>query len=168
MRVRPAEFSDIPRLMAIERQSPGAAHWGEREYRALFPGSTSSAGAVDEGSVPKRICLVVEMASEAAAFAVAGFVVALCLGQEWEIENIVVDSALRRRGCAKLLLRELLGHAGHEGAKRVLLEVRESNEAARALYTQWGFQLIGRRKNYYRDPEEDAFLLHFRCNSAFP
>jgi ribosomal-protein-alanine acetyltransferase len=168
MRVRPAEFKDIPRLMVIERQSPGAAHWSEREYHALFPGSTFSEGAVDEGSLPKRVCLVVEMASEATAFAVAGFVVALCLGQEWEIENIVVDSALRRQGCAKLLLRELLGHASHEGAERVLLEVRESNEAARAFYAQWGFQMIGRRKNYYRDPEEDALLLHFRCNSAFP
>ena len=93
-------------------------------------------------------------------------VVALCLGQEWEIENIVVDSALRRRGCAKLLLRELLGLPRPRRCWRVLLEVRESNEAARALYAQWGFQMIGRRKNYYRDPEEDAFLLHFRCNRA--
>ena len=167
MRVRPAEFKDIPRLMAIERQSPGAAHWGEREYHALF-GTALAGGASNQGSLPKRLCLVVEMASEPAAFPVAGFVVALCLGQEWEIENIVVDSVLRRRGCAKLLLHELLGHASHEGAKRVLLEVRESNEAARALYAQWGFEMIGRRKNYYRDPEEDALLLHFRCNSAFP
>jgi ribosomal-protein-alanine N-acetyltransferase len=165
MRVRPAEFKDIPRLMAIERQSPGAAHWGEREYHALFA-TNLAGGASNESSLPKRLCLVVEMASDAAAFAVAGFVVALCLGQEWEIENIVVDSALRRRGCAKLLLRELLGYASHEGAERVLLEVRESNEAARAFYAQWGFEMIGRRKNYYRDPEEDAFLLHFRCNRA--
>ena len=71
MRVRPAEFNDIPRLMAIERQSPGAAHWGEREYHALFD-TTLAGGASNEGSVPKRLCLVVEMASEVAAFAVAG------------------------------------------------------------------------------------------------
>jgi ribosomal-protein-alanine N-acetyltransferase len=100
--------------------------------------------------------------------AIAGFVVALCLGQEWEIENIVVDSALRRRGCANLLLRELLSLASNEGAGRVLLEVRESNQAARAFYARWGFQMIGRRRNYYRDPEEDAILLHFRCNSCSP
>jgi ribosomal-protein-alanine N-acetyltransferase len=99
---------------------------------------------------------------------IAGFLVALCLGQEWEIENLVVDSAFRRQGCAKLLLRELLSRAGNQGAGRVLLEVRESNQAARAFYTQWGFQMIGRRRNYYRDPGEDAILLHFRCNSHSP
>jgi ribosomal-protein-alanine N-acetyltransferase len=133
----------------------------------LFPGPRA-----DEDSVPRRICLVAEMAAEIAAnsnnSAIAGFVVALCLGQEWEIENIVVDSALRRRGCANLLLRELLSLASNEGAGRVLLEVRESNQAARAFYARWGFQMIGRRRNYYRDPEEDAILLHFRCNSRSP
>ncbi len=128
MRVRPAELDDIPRLMAIERQSPSAAHWSEREYHALFPDPADEAGA------PRRICLVVETVS-----AVAGFVVALCLGQEWEIENIIVDQALLRRGCATLLLRELLSRAAGEGARRVLLEVRESNAAARAFYARWGF-----------------------------
>jgi ribosomal-protein-alanine N-acetyltransferase len=175
MRVRPAEFDDIPRLLAIERQSPSAAHWGEREYHALFPAarSTLADGTVAGDGVPRRICLVVEMAAEIVANssvnpAIAGFVVALCLGQEWEIENLVVASALRRQGCANLLLRELLSRAGNQGAGRVLLEVRESNQAARAFYARWGFQMIGRRRNYYRDPEEDAILLHFRCNSHSP
>ena len=175
MRVRPAEFDDIPRLLAIERQSPSAAHWGEREYHALFPAarSTLADGTVVADGVPRRICLVVEMAAEIVANssvnpAIAGFVVALCLGQEWEIENLVVASALRRQGCANLLLRELLSRAGNQGAGRVLLEVRESNQAARAFYARWGFQMIGRRRNYYRDPEEDAILLHFRCNSHSP
>ncbi len=133
MRVRPAEFSDIPRLMAIARQSPSAAHWSEREYQALFPGSTLADGTgADAGSVPRRICLVVETTSEIAGSPgspIAGFVVALCLDEEWEIENIVVDSALRRRGCANLLLRELLRLACDQGAGRVLLEVRESNRS---------------------------------------
>ena len=112
--------------------------------------------------------MAAEIAANSNNSAIAGFVVALCLGQEWEIENIVVDSALRRRGCANLLLRELLSLASNEGAGRVLLEVRESNQAARAFYARWGFQMIGRRRNYYRDPEEDAILLHFRCNSRSP
>jgi len=175
MRVRPAEFDDIPRLLAIERQSPSAAHWSEREYDALFSAtrSTLADGTVAGDGVPRRICLVVEMAAEIVANSradptIAGFLVALCLGQEWEIENLVVASALRRQGCANLLLRELLSRAGNQGAGRVLLEVRESNQAARAFYARWGFQMIGRRRNYYRDPEEDAILLHFRCNSHSP
>jgi len=175
MRVRPAEFDDIPRLLAIERQSPSAAHWSEREYDALFSAtrSTLADGTVAGDGVPRRICLVVEMAAEIVANSradptIAGFLVALCLGKEWEIENLVVASALRRQGCANLLLRELLSRAGNQGAGRVLLEVRESNQAARAFYARWGFQMIGRRRNYYRDPEEDAILLHFRCNSHSP
>jgi ribosomal-protein-alanine N-acetyltransferase len=178
MRVRPAEFNDIPSLLAIERRSPSAAHWAEREYGALFPGTPSALtdGTANEDSTPRRICLVVEMAAEIVASssagqasrAIAGFVVALCLGQEWEIENIVVDPAFRRQGFANLLLRELLSRASDEGAGRVLLEVRESNQPAQAFYARRGFQIIGRRKNYYRDPEEDAILLHFRCNSRSP
>lgn len=154
MRVRPAKFGDIPRLMEIERQAPSAAHWSEREYHALFP----SAGG-DESSQPRRICLVAETESS-----VAGFVVALCLGPEWEIENIVVDSDCLRRGYASALLRELLNQAANQGAGRVLLEVRESNQVARAFYDRWGFQAIGRRRSYYGDPVEDAILLQFRCN----
>ena len=155
MRVRSAEFGDIPRLMEIERQSPGAAHWSEREYRALFPGARG-----DESSQPRRICLVAETES-----AVAGFAVALCLGPEWEIENVVVDSACQRQGYASVLLRELLSRAANEGARRVLLEVRESNQVARAFYDRWGFQAIGRRRSYYRDPVEDAILLQFMCKN---
>ena len=162
MRVRPAEFSDIPRLLAIERQSQSAAHWGERDYHALFPATPK-----DEGSVPRRICLVVESAPETGDSSpdslVAGFVVALCLDPEWEIENIVVDPTLRRRGCATLLLRELLSRASHEGAETIFLEVRESNHSARSFYARLEFQVFGRRRNYYRDPEEDAILLHLRC-----
>jgi len=158
MRVRPAEPNDIPGLMAIERQSPNAAHWSEREYRALFPGQHPS-----QSSVPRRICLVVETAS-----ALAGFVVAFCLGREWEIENIVIDSAHLRRGYASLLLRELFSQAANEGAERVLLEVRESNQAALSFYSRWGFQAVGRRRDYYRDPDEDAILLHFLCNGQPP
>jgi ribosomal-protein-alanine N-acetyltransferase len=158
MRVRPAEFNDIPCLMVIERQSASAAHWSERQYRALFTGEYGV-----ESSVPRRICLVVETAS-----VVAGFVVALCSGPEWEVENIVIDSALLRRGYASVLLRELLSQAANEGAGRVLLEVRESNQVARAFYARGGFRTIGRRRSYYRDPDEDAILLQFLCNSGSP
>jgi len=47
------------------------------------------------------------------------------------------------------------------GGIDVYLEVRESNHAARALYEKWAFQEAGRRKSYYRDPDEDALLLRF-------
>jgi len=59
----------------------------------------------------------------------------------------------------------LLSRAANEGARRVLLEVRESNQVARAFYDRWGFKASGRRRRYYRDPVEDAILLQFMCNN---
>ncbi|MGA2990571.1 MAG: ribosomal protein S18-alanine N-acetyltransferase [Candidatus Korobacteraceae bacterium] len=144
----------------------------------------ADAGHVSSGtaSSPKRVCLVVEIPSESPAGVkppadyaagagenrlavpwspVVGFVVAQCAREEWEIENLVIDAGKRRRGLASRLLEQLLCHARDQGAKTVVLEVRESNQAARALYAKWGFREAGRRSNYYRDPEEAAILLTF-------
>jgi ribosomal-protein-alanine N-acetyltransferase len=49
--------------------------------------------------------------------------------------------------------------AAAAGARRAFLEVRESNAGARAFYSKMGFVEAGRRKNYYREPAEDALLL---------
>jgi ribosomal-protein-alanine acetyltransferase len=181
MRVRAAGTEDIPRLMALERQADGAAHWGEQHYRALFADAPASAPAGNSSDSAQHLCLVVEVQSDSgraegaadcepstddgrpavAQLLVMGFVVAQCLGDEWEIENLVVDAGSRRRGLASRLLDQLLGYARDQTAKAVRLEVRESNRAARGLYAKWGFRETGRRKNYYRDPEEAALLLTF-------
>jgi len=76
-----------------------------------------------------------------------------------QIENVVVDPGWRRRGVGALLLRELLSRARQQGAASLLLEVRESNIAARELYKKMHFSEESRRPRYYRDPEEDALLL---------
>ena len=78
--------------------------------------------------------------------------------REWEIENIAVAGPARRRGLGTRLLGELLDLARGRGADAVFLEVRESNHAARALYEKWAFLESGRRRGYYKDPEEDAIL----------
>ena len=72
---------------------------------------------------------------------------------EGEIAQIVVDGAHRRKGLARLLL----GFLPLE--KDIFLEVRASNEAARALYERAGFEQVGLRKNYYAHPVEDAILM---------
>lgn len=168
MRVRAAVPEDITRLLAIERQAGTAAHWSEQHYQAIFvqPGA-------DHGS-PGRLCLVAESAAgsrgkadctrgagEDRPLQVMGFLVAQCAGEDWEIENLVVDAGCRRRGLASRLLEQLLRCAGEQGAKAVTLEVRQSNQAARALYAGWGFREAGQRRNYYRDPEEAAIVLTF-------
>ena len=89
---------------------------------------------------------------------ISGFAVARALEHEWEIENIVVAAAERRRGLASQLLDELLTAARKSGATSVFLEVRESNDQARALYEKLLFVESGRRVRYYREPIEDAVI----------
>jgi ribosomal-protein-alanine N-acetyltransferase len=146
--IRPATPDDVPSMRALEQQTETAAHWAEREYDALF--------AAD---APARIALVAT--SEADAGGVIGFVIARCATTEWEIENVVVAPEKRNRGLGVKIIRELLLQAQRGGATSVLLEVRESNLAARRLYEKLGFSQHGRRSNYYQEPEEDALLLCF-------
>jgi ribosomal-protein-alanine N-acetyltransferase len=74
---------------------------------------------------------------------------------------VVVAREERNRGVGIKIIRELLLRAQSAGATSVLLEVRESNLAARRLYEKLGFSQQGRRSNYYHQPEEDALLLCF-------
>ncbi len=151
-RVRPATLDDIRVLMAMEKDSPTAAHWQEAQYRA----------ALQPGAVPERVSLVVEEG------AVLGFIVARALGEEWEIENVVVTNLERGRGLGARLVQELLQQARGRGARSVFLEVRESNEAARRLYAKSGFVPAGRRKGYYADPPEDALLFRYSFSTGTP
>jgi ribosomal-protein-alanine N-acetyltransferase len=65
----------------------------------------------------------------------------------------------RRRGVATQLLKTVVEWLRTVGTRRAYLEVRESNEAAMALYVPHGFSLCGRRARYYQYPVEDAVLL---------
>jgi ribosomal-protein-alanine N-acetyltransferase len=89
---------------------------------------------------------------------VQGFIAGRALDEEWEIENIAVAGPARRRGLGTRLLGEFLDRARSRGGQAVFLEVRESNQAARRLYEKWAFVESGRRKRYYREPEEDAIV----------
>ena len=141
-RVRHATVADIPALMAIEKCAATAAHWSTQQYEAALSG---------EG--PSRVILIIEQDA-----AVQGFIVGRAVGEEWEIENIAVAGAARRRGLGTRLLGEFLDLARTGGADAIFLEVRESNLAARRLYEKSEFVESGRRKLYYREPEEDAIV----------
>lgn len=90
---------------------------------------------------------------------VAGYVVARDAAGEGEILNLAVAPAGRRHGVGRALVECVLGELSTRGVRDVFLEVRESNAAARALYAAQGFQEVGRRRRYYRQPVEDAIVL---------
>lgn len=104
--------------------------------------------------IPERQLWVIEEDGQLQAFLVARFSAAEC-----ELENLVVANQYRRRGLASQFLRTLVACGRQRNLERILLEVRESNQAARALYAKFGFKENGRRKAYYRQPPEDAILL---------
>jgi len=104
----------------------------------------------------RRHALVIEEDGE-----VGGFIIGSKIGEEWEIENVAVKPDARRRGLGSHMVGEFINLAKIIGAKAIFLEVRESNRAARALYEKWAFTEEGRRKSYYKDPEEDALILKF-------
>ena len=78
---------------------------------------------------------------------------------EGYINNVAVRPEYRRRGIAAALISLLIDEARAIGLAFMTLEVRESNAPAIALYEKLGFTTVGRRKNYYEKPREDAILM---------
>ena len=139
-------------IVALERGVPALVHWSEQSYHAVF-----EPGAAD------RALWVIDEKAEVQAFLIARFSAAEC-----EVENLVVAGQHRRRGFGSLLLQTLIAAARARDVERILLEVRESNEAARSLYERFGFGSSGKRKAYYTLPTEDAILLVLQldCTSS--
>jgi tRNA threonylcarbamoyl adenosine modification protein YeaZ/ribosomal-protein-alanine acetyltransferase len=90
---------------------------------------------------------------------VVGVVAGLLIEGEFQIDNVVVDAAFRRRGFGTRLLQEALNVAFGKGARTSVLEVRENNHETRVLYEKLGFRTVGRRKDYYTDPQDDALTM---------
>lgn len=78
---------------------------------------------------------------------------------EAEILDLAVDSGRRRQGMASRLIEDVIAACKAAGVGRIFLEVRDSNRPARNLYTRMGFTEVGRRREYYRQPAEDALVL---------
>lgn len=136
--IRPARDGDLARLLELQAASPEAAQWGQEHYRSAI-----------EGKVSLR-CLVAERGCR-----VEGMIVFRGpLAGESEILNLAVAAEQRRRGVGAALV-----HAVSEQPADLFLEVRRSNRGGIAFYRRCGFQEAGCRKDYYRDPPEDAIVM---------
>lgn len=91
--------------------------------------------------------------------AVVGYVGMMNVLDEGYISNVAVTSAYRRQRIADALIDELMARAAELELVFVTLEVRESNEPAKALYAKHGFKEVGLRKGYYTKPKENAVLM---------
>ena len=89
----------------------------------------------------------------------AGWVVVWFVGGEAHIASIGVAESERRRGIGELLVLGAIEAATANQCDEVTLEVRESNKGAQALYRKYGFRVVGERKGYYVDDNEDALIM---------
>jgi len=144
VKIRPATAGDVAFLMELERVSDTAAHWTPAQYEDLYRGQSGVT----------RLVLVAEEPRSG----IVGFLVAQHIAPEWELENLVVAAAERRKGIGRSLLNALFAAARRGGGEAIFLEVRESNAAARRFYEETGFEQAGARRAYYSNPAEDAVV----------
>jgi ribosomal-protein-alanine N-acetyltransferase len=90
-----------------------------------------------------------------------GYAVMMLAVDEAELLDIAIDKGHQRKGIGRKLLDAILSLARHENMRRMVLEVRASNQAAIALYRASGFEQIGLRRDYYpaANGREDAILM---------
>ncbi|MDR2615958.1 MAG: ribosomal protein S18-alanine N-acetyltransferase [Oscillospiraceae bacterium] len=138
-----ADDAMIGELLAIERES-FAKPWTEGQIlHEMYRGDVFSAAARDAECGP----------------GILGFVIMRRLGDEAELMKLAVKSGARRRGVGSRLLWAAIENAGEFGVGDIFLETRASNEAAIRLYEKLGFFGVGRRRDYYDSPREDAVLM---------
>lgn len=138
--VVPMDRSHIPAIAALEREC-FSRPWSE--------------AALSEELYNDTACFLVAEGEDGTVLGYAGLHVIL---DEGYIDNVAVDPKYRRQGVADALL-DVFCRFGAEKLAFLTLEVRASNTPAISLYEKHGFYEVGRRKDYYDDPKEDALLL---------
>jgi ribosomal-protein-alanine N-acetyltransferase len=137
--------ADLPVVVQIERASYSVP-WSEATFRGLLRRRDAD--------------LVVAVANDT----VIAYACFWCVVDQGELGNVAVSKVWRGRGLGARLLTEIIARAARRGVREVFLEVRPSNTVARRLYDRFGFVPVGRRRNYYQEPVEDALVLRRAVN----
>jgi len=153
--IRQATAQDISAVVALERETAGAPHWAAAEYAVM----------VEESADPfaRRLLVVAESSDKDMVGLAVGKVAGVGADAFGEIESVAVATRARRAGVGRALCEAVLEWCRKEGAQAIELEVRSASEAAIALYRQLGFEAVGMRRSYYRDPVDDAILMSRVC-----
>ncbi len=163
--VEPMRWEDVPQVMAIERVS-FPLPWPERAYRYELTENKHSHYMVlrPRGMAPARGWLrwVRRWWQGRSRPPLIGYGGLWMLAGEAHISTIAVAPAWRGRGLGELLLWSMLRWAQEMNAFEATLEVRVSNRVAQNLYHKYGFEQVGRRRRYYQDNNEDAWIMTVR------
>ena len=143
----PMSEHDLLEVVEIE-ESTGLSQWGWEAYRA-------------ELEKPEAVMLVARRNAPGGPGGrlLSGYLAARINADELHVNNIGVWPESRRRGVGGALLGAALELAARAGAQEAVLEVRAGNLPAQAMYERFGFAVVGERKNYYKEPVENAKIM---------
>lgn len=143
--VRTMRPEDLPAVCAIEKEN-FSVPWSEKSF-------------LDSMEREDTVFLVAVHGEKT-----VGYIGCYCIAGTGEITNVAVKHSWRRKRVGSLLLDKLCEEASAFQCRELLLEVRESNAPAIALYTRQGFEKLGIRKNFYERPVEHAVVMRKKYN----
>jgi len=138
---------DLIDVVEIEETS-GLNRWGYDAYRRELFTNPNSIMIVARSLVPGP--------------GVLGFFAGWIVEDELHVNNVAAHRDYRRMGVGRSLMEAAVDEARRRGVSEVLLEVRASNEGAQRMYRNLGFSFVGRRRDYYRLPTEDALVMKLK------
>ena len=141
-------MEDLSEVVDIEEAS-GLNRWGHDSYQRELHANPDSV-------------MLVARSPHLAGRGVIGFFAGWTVADEMHINNIASHPQYRRIGVGRRLIEYAIDEGAMRGISFVLLEVRASNEVAQTLYKKLGFSYISRRRDYYRSPTEDAFVMKLK------
>ncbi len=146
---RDATAADIAAILTLGSNT-SLNNWSEADFLQVLQGDTGELAVAESGDK------------------VLGFIASSSVIDEVTLLNVAVHGGYQRQGLARRLITDMLDRRQAAGARRCLLEVRESNRGARALYTALGFVIDGRRPDYYRSESarEDAVLMSLKLETV--
>lgn len=120
----------------------------------IFSDPWSEKSVMETVQQKQSVCFAAEKAGH-----ILGYLLVYHAADEAEIARIAVQKEARRQGAAGKLMQALEHYCEEHKMEKLLLDVRESNEAARSFYTKNGFVEDGIRQGFYTNPSEDAVLM---------
>lgn len=146
LRIRAMTDQDIPAIVALEKECR-LSSWGLKGYQQELINSSA-------------FVLVARQHDQ-----VVGYLSGRTMADEFELLSLGVAPDFRRQGIARQLMNEGMQVLRSQGISRWFLEVRAANLSAQQLYLSCGFSPVGRRRNYYTDPLEDAVIMAYEVNT---
>ncbi len=150
----PMTEHDLLEVVEIE-ETTGLSQWGWEAYRGELE-KQEAVMLVARRNTPDAL----------SGRSLSGYIAARINADELHVNNIGVWPESRRQGVGGALLGAALEAAVRRGAVEAVLEVRAGNLPAQRMYERFGFRVVGDRRNYYREPVEDARIMTRRLTTA--